>query len=243
MSGHSKWSTIKHKKGKSDAARGKIFTKIGREIAVAVKEGGADPITNSKLRDAIAKAKANNMPNDTITRSIKKASGAMDSIHYEQIIYEGYGINGVAVILETLTDNKNRAVGEIRHNFDKYGGALGASNCVLFMFDRMGIIIIEKSEDITEDAIMEDAINAGAEDIKNCDDVYEIYTQVQQFSAVREYLEKKNYKILDSQISYFPKNTVEIEKENITKFTKMIETFYDMDDIQNVYHNAKLIEE
>ncbi len=203
MSGHSKWATIKRKKGETDAKRGKMFTKLGREIAVAVKLGGADPDANSKLRDAVAKAKANNMPNDSITRSIKKAAGEGSGDNYENIIYEGYGPSGVAVIVETLTDNRNRTAGDMRHYFDKFGGNLGTSGCVMFMFDQKGVIIIE-NESIDEDTLMTDSIEAGAEDVSVEEEYFEITTQPNDLSAVRDELEKRGYSFADAQVQYIP---------------------------------------
>lgn len=242
MSGHSKWANIKHRKAKGDAQRGKIFTKLGREIAVAVKQGGPDPESNSKLKDVIAKAKSNNMPNENIQRGIKKAAGELGSVNYEEITYEGYGIGGAAVIIECLTDNKNRTAGDIRHFFDKFGGSLGAMNCVSFMFDRKGVITIEKTSDIKEDDIMEVALDGGADDIVTLDEVFEIYTDVTTFSIVREYIENK-YNILNAEIDYLPQNTTVLEGDNLAKFNKMIDSFEDLDDVQNVYHNVDLPDE
>ena len=197
MSGHSKWANIKHKKEKSDASRGKIFTKIGREITVAVRSGGPDPNSNSRLRDVIAKAKANNVPNDTIAKSIKKASGEGNAENYEQITYEGYGPNGVAVIVEAMTDNRNRTASDVRHFFDKYGGNLGTNGCVSYLFDRKGILIIEENAKIDGDQLMMDALEAGAEDFENEDELYEITCDPAQFSNVRESLEQKGYEFLE----------------------------------------------
>jgi YebC/PmpR family DNA-binding regulatory protein len=243
MSGHSKWANIKHKKEKGDAARGKIFTKIGREIAVAVKQGGSDPESNSKLKDAIAKAKANNMPNENILRGIKKAAGELSSVNYEEVIYEGYGAGGAAVIIECLTDNKNRTAGDIRHFFDKFGGALGATNCVLFMFDKKGLIAIERTPKTSEDKVLEDALEGGADDVITLDDAFEVYTQPSNYISVKNYLEKKGYTFLTAEIDYIPQNTVVLENENAEKFVKMIECFEDLDDVQRVYHNAELPDE
>ena len=187
MSGHSKWANIKATKGKNDAKRANIFTKIGREIAVAVKQGGSDPNTNSKLRDVIAKAKANNMPNDNIQRGIKKAAGELGSVNYEENIYEGYGAGGVAVIVETLTDNKNRTAGDVRHAFDKCGGSMGTSGCVSYMFDRKGVIVVEKA-DYSEDDMMMIALDAGAEDVVSDEDVFEIFTDSSDYSTVERRL-------------------------------------------------------
>lgn len=243
MSGHSKWANIKHKKAKGDAERGKIFTKIGREIAVAVKQGGSDPDSNSKLKDIIAKAKASNMPNDNIIRGIKKAAGELGTVNYEEINYEGYGAGGAAVIIESLTDNKNRTVGDIRHFFDKYGGALGTTNSVSFMFDRKGVLVIERTPKLSEDEIIEAALEAGADDVISEDDAFEVYTDPSAFSAVREFLENKKYEFLSAEIDFIPQSKVKLEGENLEKFLKMIECFEDLDDVQNVYHNADLPEE
>ena len=205
MSGHSKWHNIQAKKGKSDAARGNIFTKIGREIAIAVKQGGSDPNTNSKLRDAIAKAKSNNMPNDNINRSIKKAAGELDSVNYEEFTYEGYAAGGVAVIVECLTDNKNRTAGDVRHLFDKFGGSLGSTGCVSYMFKKRGVIDVDVNA-MSEDDIMMLAIDAGADDIVTLEDVYEIYTMPGDMSKVREALENAGIEILSSEIDMIPDN-------------------------------------
>lgn len=238
MSGHSKWSTIKNKKGKADAARGKIFTKIGRELAVAVKLGGPDPASNSRLRDVIAKAKANNMPNDNINRSIKKASGELGSINYEELTYEGYGIGGVAVIVETMTDNKNRTVGEVRHAFDKFGGSLGTNGSVSFMFDKKGVIVID-AEAGDEDSVMEAALEAGAEDFSAEDGAYEITTAPEDFSAVREALEGQGYEFLSAEIDMVPQTMTSLSEEQKKQFEKMLDMLEDNDDVQNVYHNAE----
>ena len=238
MSGHSKWHNIQQKKGKSDAARANVFTKIGREIAVAVKQGGADPNSNSKLRDAIAKAKANNMPNDNISRSIKKASGELGSINYEEMTYEGYGVGGTAFIVQARTDNKNRTAGDGRHLFDKYGGSLGATGCVSFMFKRKGVIAVAKS-DISEDDLMMYALEAGAEDINSDDDeVYEVLTAPADFGAVRDELEKNGVKILSAEIDMIPENEANPDPQQQETLLKMIDKLEELDDVQNVYHNA-----
>ncbi len=243
MSGHSKWANIKNKKEKTDSQRGKIFTKIGREIAIAVKEGGGDPANNSKLRDVIAKAKANNMPNDNITRSIKKAAGELGSINYESGSYEGYGPGGVAVIVEVLTDNKNRTAAEIRHLFDKYGNGMGNSGCVSWMFDRKGHIVIERSASIDEDELMMQALDAGAEDFTAADDVFEVFTAPNDFSAVREALESAGYSFLSAENEMIPSNTVDVsDEETVGKIERMLEMFEDNDDVQEVFHNAILPE-
>lgn len=240
MSGHSKWSTIKRKKGAIDAARGKIFTKIGREIAVAVKAGGADPANNARLRDVIAKAKAQNMPNDNITRSIKKASGELGSINYESITYEGYGVNGVAVIVECLTDNKNRTASDVRHIFDKHGGSMGTNGCVSYMFDTKGVLIVEKKAGADDDEMMMTAIDCGADDFNVGDGEYEILTSPADFSAVREALESRGVTFVSSEIDRIPNNTVAVDADNLPKLMRMLDAFEDNDDVQNVYHNAEL---
>jgi len=235
MAGHSKWSQIKRAKGKTDVARGKIFTKLGREIAVAVKLGGTDPNANSRLRDAIAKAKAENMPNDNIARGIKKAAGELSSINYESMIYEGYGPGGVAIIVETLTDNKNRTAAEMRHIFDKYGGSMGVTGCVSYLFEEKGVLVIEKKKGIDEDAVMMDSLDAGAEDMINEEDVFEITTSSADFSKVRENLEKKGYKFISASIEKIPSTTA--KTTDLVKFEKMLDLFDENDDVQNVYHN------
>jgi YebC/PmpR family DNA-binding regulatory protein len=242
MSGHSKWANIKNRKGKQDALRGKIFTKIGKEIAVAVKEGGSNPDANSKLRDVIAKAKANNMPNDNIERAIKKAAGELNAVNYEEITYEGYGPGGVAVIVQTLTDNRNRTAGEMRHLFDKYGGNMGTTGCVSFMFDKKGLLVVEKSDSIDEDELMMMALDAGAEDFSSEDDVYEIITAPEDFSTVRETLEKNGISFVSAEVSMIPSTTTELDNETAEKFEKLLEKFEDNDDVQNVWHNAEFPE-
>lgn len=238
MSGHSKWATIKRKKGAIDAQRGKAFTKIGRELAVAVKEGGPDPANNSKLRDAIAKAKSNNMPNDTIQRSIKKAAGEAGGNDYVEMVYEGYGPSGVAVMVETLSDNKNRTAGDLRHYFDKYGGNLGQNGCVSFMFDRKGVIVVEKADGIDEDTIMMDALDCGADDMTSEEECYEITTSPENFSATREALEEKGYTFAQAEISYIPQTLTQLTNEDDVKnMRKLIEMLEDNDDVQNVYHS------
>ncbi len=238
MSGHSKWHNIQQKKGKSDAARANIFTKIGREIAVAVKQGGPDPNSNSKLRDAIAKAKDNNMPNDNISRSIKKASGELNAINYEENTYEGYGIGGVAFIVETLTDNKNRTAGDVRHLFDKFGGAMGVSGSVSFMFKRKGVIAVAKS-DIEEDDLMMYALDAGAEDILTEDEeVFEVITASSDLQTVRTALEENGVKILSAAVDMIPDMEANPTEEQQVTLLKMIDKLEEHDDVQNVYHNA-----
>ena len=244
MSGHSKWATIKRKKGALDAKRGKIFTKIGRELMVAVKEGGPDPDSNSKLRDVIAKAKANNMPNDNIQRSIKKASGEGSTSEYFEMVYEGYGPSGIAVMVETLTDNKNRTAGDLRHYFDKNGGNLGQNGCVGFMFDRKGVIVVEKADSVDEDALMMDALEAGAEDFNVEDECYEIMTTPEGFSATRDALDAAGYAFVQAEINYIPQTTTVLEnEEDIKKMEKLIDMLEENDDVQNVYHTWEMTEE
>lgn len=242
MSGHSKWHNIQAKKGKADAARGRIFTKIGREIAVAAKQG-ADPNVNSKLADVIAKAKAANMPNDNIKRSIAKATGELGSVNYETLIYEGYGVGGSAVIVNTLTDNKNRTVGEVRHIFDKFGGSLGTNGSVSFMFENAGVIVIGRTPDFDEDAAMEVALEAGAEDCIVSDDAYEFRTTPQTFSEVRKYLESKNLTFLEAEVMMVPNDKITLSDDQTSTFLKMLDALEDLDDVQEVYHNVELPEE
>ncbi|MDX1357284.1 MAG: YebC/PmpR family DNA-binding transcriptional regulator [Clostridia bacterium] len=237
MAGHSKWANIKHKKERSDAKRGKIFTKIGREIYVAVKQGGPDPDGNSKLRDVIAKAKAANMPNDNIARSIKKASGAAAGENYEEMVYEGYGPSGVALIVEAMTDNKNRTASDVRHIFDKYGGNLGTSGCVSYMFDRKGVIIIEKKEGLDEDTVIMAALEAGADDVLTEEEYFEILTTVNDFSHVREELEKEGYEFMEAQLQMVPQTMVTLDEKHSVTMEKLIDMLEDNDDVQNIYHN------
>lgn len=243
MSGHSKWANIKRKKGANDAKRANVFTKIGREIAVAVKNGGPDPDSNSRLRDVIAKAKANNMPNDNITRSIKKASGELGNINYEENVYEGYAAGGVAVIVETLTDNKNRTAGDVRHHFDKCGGQMGTSGCVSYMFDKKGLIVVDM-EGHDEDEIMEIALEAGADDVVVGEDVCEIYTDPANFAEVKNAIEGNSaIVVLEASISMIPQNTVTPDEATAAKVRRLIDMLEDNDDVQNIYHNAELPEE
>ncbi len=239
MSGHSKWATIKRKKGANDAQRGKIFTKLGRELAVAVKTGGSpDPSVNSRLKDVIAKCKSNNMPNDTIMRSIKKASGEGSANNYEENVYEGYGPNGVAVIVETLTDNKNRTAADMRHYFDKFGGNLGTSGCVMFMFDKKGVILIENDGSLDEEQVMMDALEAGADDVESNEDGFEITTDPNNVSNVSEVLEGMGYTIAQAEAQYVPQTETALSDEHdILMMNKLIEHLEDSDDVQNVWHN------
>ena len=239
MSGHSKFSNIKHKKEKNDAAKGKIFTVIGREIAVAVKEGGPDPANNNKLRDVIAKAKANNMPNDTIERGIKKAAGDADSVNYETCTYEGYGPSGTAIIVKCLTDNKNRTAANVRNAFTKGHGSIGTQGCVSFMFDEKGQIIIDKEEcDMDADDLMMLALDAGAEDFNEEDDSFEIFTAPADFSKVREALEKEGVKMADANVSMIPQNYVTLTtEEELWDINKILDLLDEEDDVQEVFHN------
>ena len=239
MSGHSNFANIKHKKEKNDAKKGKIFTMLGREIQVAVKAGGPDPAVNGKLRDVIAKCKANNMPNDTIDRSIKKAAGGGEDVEYENVTYEGYGPNGVAVIVEVLTDNRNRAAANVRNAFTKGGGNMGNSGCVSFMFDEKGLIVIDKEEiDMDEEELMMAALDAGAEDFAAEEDSYEITTAPDDFSAVRETLEAAGIPMASAEVTMIPQTYTELtDEEDIKKMNKLLEMLDDDDDVQNTYHN------
>ena len=239
MSGHSKFANIKHKKEKNDAKKGKIFTMLGREIQVAVKAGGPDPAVNGKLRDVIAKCKANNMPNDTIDRSIKKAAGGGEDVEYENVTYEGYGPNGVAVIVEVLTDNRNRAAANVRNAFTKGGGNMGNSGCVSFMFDEKGLIVIDKEEiDMDEEELMMAALDAGAEDFAAEEDSYEITSAPDDFSAVRETLEAAGIPMASAEVTMIPQTYTELtDEEDIKKMNKLLEMLDDDDDVQNTYHN------
>jgi YebC/PmpR family DNA-binding regulatory protein len=239
MSGHSKWHNIQNKKGKADAKRGKIFTKLGREIAVACKEGGANPDANSKLRDAIAKAKFNNMPLDTITKAVKKGAGELGDANFEEIVYEGYGPSGTAIIVEALTDNKNRTAGNVRHSFDKFGGNMGTVGCVSFMFDKKGVIIIEREGAMDEDELMMLALDAGADDLSTDEEVYEILTAPDMFSVVRDALEAAGVTLASAEVSMVPQNIVELDMDKSARFTKLIDMLEDDDDVQNVWHNAE----
>ena len=240
MSGHSKFANIKHKKEKNDAVRGKIFTKIGRELAVAVKEGGGpDPANNSRLRDVIAKAKANNMPNDNIERSIKKAAGDADASNYEHVTYEGYGPNGTAIIVDALTDNKNRTASNVRNAFTKGSGNVGTPGCVSFMFDKKGQIIVAKEEcEMDPDELMMLALDAGAEDFSEEEDSYEVITAPEDFSAVREALEKAGVPMMEADVTMIPQNWVELtDEESIKKMQRILDLLDEDDDVQATYHN------
>ena len=239
MSGHSKFANIKHKKEKNDAAKGKVFTIIGREIAVAVKEGGPDPNNNSRLRDVIAKAKANNMPNDTIDRGIKRAAGDANAVNYEHVTYEGYGPSGIAIIVEALTDNKNRTASNVRNAFTKGNGSLGTSGCVSYMFDQKGQIIIDREEcDMDADDLMMMALDAGAEDFSEEEDSFEILTSPDDFSKVRETLEKEGIPMAEAEITMIPQNYVTLSDENDIKFlNRTLDLLDEDDDVQAAYHN------
>lgn len=236
MSGHSKWHNIQAKKGKADAARGKIFTKLGRELLIATKEGGPDPAGNSKLKAVIAKCKAANMPNDTINNAIKKASTSTES--YEEMIYEGYGPSGVAVIVEAATDNKNRTAADVRHVFDKAGGNLGTSGCVSYMFNKKGVIIIERAATkMTEDDIMMLALDAGAEDFQAEEEIFEITTEPADFTEVRDKLEEAGLEFLEAEVQMVPTTTVALEEKDAEKMERLIEKLEELDDVSNIYHN------
>ena len=237
MSGHSKWNNIKRKKEKTDGARAKVFTKIGREIAVAVKEGGGNPASNSKLAALIAKAKANSVPNDNIQRIIKRAEGG-DKTEYEAITYEGYGPGGIAVMVETLTDNRNRTASDVRHYFDKYGGNMGAAGCVSWSFDKKGVIVIDnEDEDLDEEAVFESALEAGADDLEAEEGIFTVYTQPDDVAAVAEALSAK-YRLLSAQVEMVPQNYITLTDEgDIKNMSKMLEMFDDNEDVQNVWHN------
>ncbi len=236
MSGHSKWNNIKRKKEKTDAQKAKVFTKIGREMAVIVREGGPDPNANARLRDCIAKAKANNVPNDNIERIIKKAAGDNDGKTYENLTYEGYGPNGVAVIVEALTDNRNRTAGDLRHYFDKNGGNLGQAGSVMFMFNHLGMLRIE-AEGLDENTVMEDALEAGAEDFALVGSVFEISTQPNDLGAVRDALDQKGYKFVSAEVEYIPTTLTSLDEESAVKMNKLIDMLEDNDDVQDVWHN------
>lgn len=237
MSGHSKWKNIMHKKEKTDAQRAKVFTKIGKEMAVAIREGGADPVSNSKLRDLIQKAKANNVPNDNIDCIIKKFSGD-NAVNYEEMVYEGYGPCGVAVIVEAMTDNRNRTASEVRHAFDKFGGNLGQSGCVSYLFEDKGVIVIEKDAKIDEDKLMETALEAGAEDFLTEDDCYEIYTETSDVYAIKDALEAAGYTMLSAEEDKVPSNYITLEGEDDIKHMQLLlDALEDNDDVSDVYHN------
>lgn len=239
MSGHSKWHNIQATKNKADAKRANIFTKIGREISVAVKMGGADPTTNSRLADVIAKARSNNMPNDNIQRSIKKASGEINNVNYDSITYEGYGPGGVAFIVECLSDNKNRTAGDVRHAFDKHNGSLGTSGSVSFMFERKGVVALEKTDDLTEDSVFEIAIEAGADDVQTEEDSFVVTCEPNALSAVRKAFEGANITPIEAEVEMVPSNYVTPTESQAETLTKLVDALEDLDDVQNVYHNGE----
>jgi len=243
MSGHNKWSTIKHTKAKNDAANAKVFSKILREMTVAVKEGGSDPNSNNRLKNVILKAKSANMPNDNISRTIKKASGELGSINYQDIVYEGYGPAGSAVIVEVLTDNKNRTASEIRHYFDKYGGNLGTTGNVSYLFNKVGEIIVLKGKGYSDDEIVSYALDAEADDVVIEDTYYKIVTTPANFDNVKNYLEKVNVSVEDAEINLVPDNYIDLSEDKLISFQKLISALEDNDDVQNVYHNVNLPEE
>ncbi|HSH36004.1 YebC/PmpR family DNA-binding transcriptional regulator [Schnuerera sp.] len=241
MAGHSKWNNIKNKKGKEDAKRAKEFTKLGRYIMVAAKEGGADPEYNPALKAAIEKAKASNMPNDNIERAIKKGSGELGADNYEDIIYEGYGPGGIAVFVSCLTDNRNRTASEVRHAFDKFGGNLGQSGCVSFMFNRKGLLAIEKKDNIDEEELMLQSIDLGAEDFSSDEDGYEIITNVEDFNQIRDSLSDSGYEFAVAELAFLPQNTTELNNEkDVKNMIKLIELLEDNDDVQDIYHNWEI---
>lgn len=238
MSGHSKWHNIQAKKGKADAARGKVFTKLGRELLMAVKQGGPDPVGNSKLKDVISKCKANNMPNDTINNAIKKAAGAGNSENYEEITYEGYGPNGVAIIVNASTDNKNRTAADVRHVFDKFGGNLGTSGCVSYMFEKKGVIVIEKAEcKLGEDDLMMLALDNGAENMEVEDEVYEITSAPEEFSKLSQALEENGISFLEADVKMVPNNYISLDENGVRKMELILEKLDELDDVIDVYHN------
>jgi YebC/PmpR family DNA-binding regulatory protein len=242
MSGHSKWHNIQAKKGKTDAKRGKIFTKIGKELIMAAKSGGPNPDINNKLRDVIAKAKANNMPQDTIARAVKKGAGEADGANYEEIVYEGYASAGVAVIVNVLTDNKNRSAANVRHAFTKYGGNMGSAGCVSFMFQKKGQLIIERTDELDEDELMMIALDAGAEDFAAEEEVFIITTSPEEFGKVSEALEATKLEFLEADIKMIPDLYTTVDEETAVKIQKMLDALEDDDDVQDVYHNAEFPE-
>ncbi len=240
MSGHSKWANIKRRKEAVDGKKGKIFSRLGKEITVAVKNGGPDLNVNSKLRDILVKAKAVNMPNDNIQRCIQKAAGSADSANYEEITYEGYGTNGVAVIVEVMTDNKNRAAADIRCIFDRSGGKMGNSGCVGYLFSKKGVLVIENTESVNEESLMNDALEAGADDFIAEEEYFEVTTDPADFSVVLEGLEAKGYKFMEAEIKMVPSTTTELSEEQEARFQNMLDKFDDNDDVQAVWHNADM---
>lgn len=244
MAGHSKWANIKHRKGRQDAKKAKVFTKLARAITVAAKEGGGDPEYNADLNNAIEKAKANNMPNDNIDRAIKKGTGDLEGVSYEEITYEGYGPNGVAVMVQCLTDNKNRTAADIRHYFSKYNGNLGANGCVSFMFDRKGILIIDRDEDMDEEEVMMAVLEAGGEDFEAGEEYFEITTAPENFAEVRDNLKESGFKFSTAEVSFIPQNETKLTDEtDIKNMSRMIDAIEDNDDVQEVWHNWDMPED
>lgn len=243
MSGHNKWSKIKNVKAKNEAQTSKMYTKIGREIAVAVKSGGGDPNSNAKLKSIIAKAKSINMPNDNITRAIKKASGELGQVNYESVTYEGYGPLGSAVMVTALTDNKNRTASDVRHAFDKFGGSLGANGCVSYLFDRKGVIIVSNESGLSEDDITMTALEAGADDVETNEDCFTIYTAPENFESVREYFEQNNIPMEQADIDLIPQNYVTLPEDKIPTFERLYDALNDNDDVQEIYHNVENFDE
>jgi YebC/PmpR family DNA-binding regulatory protein len=237
MSGHSKWNNIKNKKEKSDFQRAKIYTKLGRELVIAIKEGGPDPSSNSKLKDVIAKCRANNMPNDNIERSIKKAAGEGSTANYEEITYEGYGPNGVALFIEVMTDNRIRTAGDVTHILDKFGGNLGTNGSVSWMFNKKGVIIIEKTSKVSEESLMMEALEAGAENLEAEEEYFEITTTPENFSKVRDYFDSKKIQYLEAEIKMVPQNYLSLDEEASKKLELIVEKLEELDDVQNVWHN------
>ena len=240
MAGHSKWANIKHKKAKEDAKRGQVFTKLARKITVAAKEGGPDPDSNVRLRLAIDEARSFNMPNDNIERAIQRAVGGLEGVSYSEVLYEGYGPNGVAIMLHALTDNRNRTASEVRHRFSKYGGNLGDSGCVAWMFNRRGLLVIERGENVDEDDVMMLALEAGAEDVVVEGDVIEIHTDPSDFIRIKEDLEGQGLNFIGAEISYIPQNTVQVNQEQAEKVEKLIEVLEELDEVQEVYANYEV---
>lgn len=243
MSGHSKWANIKHRKGKMDAIRGKLTTKISREITIAVRMGGSDPTGNTKLKLALQKAKANNVPKDNIQRAIQKGQGALDGANYEEITYEGYGPSGVAVMVTALTDNRNRTAADVRHLFSKHGGNLGETGCVGWMFKRKGLFVVEKNDDINEEDLMMTVLDAGADDMKTEEDSFEIYTEPDDFDKVEQALSDAGIEVASAEIALIPDNYVAVTDETAEKVEKMIDALEDLDDVQDVFSNADMPEE
>lgn len=244
MAGHSKWANIKHRKGKQDSKKAQVFTKFARAIAVSVREGGADPTYNGTLAGLIDKAKSNNMPNDNIDRAIKKGAGELGDANFEEVTYEGYGPSGIAVIVKCLTDNRNRTAADVRYAFDKYGGNLGATGCVGWMFDRKGLLIVDKVDEIDEEQLMLEAIDAGAEDFSSEDEYFEIITDSESFAKVRDILKEAGYAFSTAEITYLPQNETKLEEEkDIKNMVKMIDVLEDNDDVQEVFHNWEMPED